>query len=239
VASIRSLAGCIDVSGGFTILGEFFGFWRRRLPPDPTGARVAVSLLSQARLLRGEHIHLNVVAVGSDSFTDAEDQQIDYSLYRIRNIYAAVGVGVGRVRHYGVLAADAGGLDNVTSEDEMEEIAQTWRVDNDGIDVFIPFAMNVPSGGGFLLGLSPVPGPCEEKDDKGMNGSMVGMFGSEQTSRSFSHEVGHYLGLEHRNGSPTNLMCQSGSASSIRNSVVLWASQGNDMKAHCLCKDNC
>jgi hypothetical protein len=239
MSSIRSLANCIGVSGDFTILGDFFGFWRRRLPPDPTGARVTVSLLSQARLLKGEHIHVNVVAVGSDSFTDAEDQQIDYSLYRIRNIYAAVGVGVGRARHYGVTAADAQGLDNVTTEAEMEEIAQTWRVDNDGIDVFIPFAMNVPSGPGVLLGLSPVPGPCEAKDDKGMNGSMVGLFGQEQTSRSFSHEVGHYLGLGHQNASPKNLLCQSSSASSIRDSVELRKSQGDDMKDHCLCKDNC
>jgi hypothetical protein len=99
--------------------------------------------------------------------------------------------------------------------------------------------MNVPSDGGMILGQSPQPGPCEGKNAKGMNASVVGLFGSEQTARSFSHEVGHYLGLGHQNDHPENLMCQSGSASSIRNSVNLTSDQGNTVKGHCLVKPGC
>ena len=43
VASIRTLANCIGVTPPFSVLGDFFGFARRRLPRDPTGAAVQVS----------------------------------------------------------------------------------------------------------------------------------------------------------------------------------------------------
>jgi hypothetical protein len=88
-ASLRQLAACIGIQGSFSILGDFF--FRRVMPPDPTGASTQVSLLRQAGLLKGPHFHLNVIAVGVDLFTDAEDQQIDYFIFKIRNISSLVG----------------------------------------------------------------------------------------------------------------------------------------------------
>jgi len=251
------MANCIGLTGDISIVRDLLGFFRGRVPPDPTGAAAKISLLRQGELLEGQHFHLNVIAIGSDNFTDNDDIEIDYSIYKIRNIYQQRGIGVGRVKHYGVLSADAGGLDAPTTESQLEEITDTWTVPNNGIDVFIPFNMNVSSNDGSILGLSAVDGPCEEKNDKGMNGSVAGLWGiydadgnlidSDQTARTFAHEVGHYLGLEHNHGDdcPTsasgraNLMAQSRCADSTRNSVVLTSSQGNDVKDHCLARFTC
>ena len=238
MASIRALAACIGVDGDISVLRDFYGFIRGQLPPDPTGADVSVSLKRQVTRLEGDHFHLNVIQVGSDQFTDNDFIEIDYSIFRIRNIYEQVSLGVGRILHWIVTTEQADGLDTPTSEDDLRDLTQDWTVDNDAIDMFIPHNMSVPSNGGSVLGLSPVEGPCD-KDAKGMNGSTCGLFGSEQTSRSFAHEIGHYLGLEHRNNSPSNLMCQSSKASSIRNSVNLTSSQGDNMHDHCFVTGGC
>jgi hypothetical protein len=162
-------------------------------------------------------------------------------------------VGVGLVQHYNVTSANAKGLDAPTTESQVEDISSTWTVLNDGIDVSVPFNMNVPLGKGILLGKSAQPGPCEEKDDKGMNGSVIGLWGSEQTARTFAHEVGHYLGLPHpcepdwssanpcagAACPPNRLMTQSGCAANTRTSVGFTIEEGNTIKGHCLVKTGC
>lgn len=238
MASLRSLSSCIGIGGDISVLRDFFGFARGQLPPDPTGASVQVSLRRQADRLAGPHVHLNVIAVGSDQFTDGEYTEIDYSIYKLRNVYNQVALGVGRVQHWIVTTAEADGLDSPTSEDDLEQVTEDWTVPNDGIDMFMPHNMMVPSNGGQILGLSPEDGPCD-KDAKGMTGSVCGLWGSEQTARSFAHELGHYLGLGHRNNQTDNLMCQSSKASSIRDSVKLTSGQGSTMKKHCSVHDGC
>jgi len=246
-ASIRALAGCVGISGPFSILRDFFGFWRRRLPPDPTGARIEVSLKEQVTRLRGVHSNLNVVWVGSDQFTDNDLIEIDYSIFKLRNVYRSVDVGIGRVQHWAVPTADADGLDTPTTTGDLEDLTQDWTAPNDGIDLFVPHNMSVPSpGGGVTLGYSPVDGPCD-KNAKGMNGATCGLWGSEQTARTFAHELGHYLGLSHNHGDtcPTtaaeqnNLMAQSRCALSTRNSVLLTSSQGDNMDDHCSINAGC
>lgn len=245
-ASIRALAGCVGITGQFSILGDFFGFARGRLPPDPTGVRVEVSLREQATRLRGEHSHLNIIAVGSDQFTDNDYIEIDYSIFKLRNVYRPVGVGVGRVQHWVVSTADANGLDTPTTTGDLEDLTQDWTVPNDGIDLFVPHNMSVASNGGMILGRSAIDGPCD-KDAKGMNGATCGLWGSEQTARTFAHELGHYLGLSHNHGDacPTstagqnNLMAQSRCALSTRNSVLLTSSQGDNMDDHCSIMGGC
>ena len=97
MTSIRALAGCIGVDGDISVLRDFYGFIRGQLPPDPTGADVSVSLKRQVTRLEGDHFHLNVIQVGSDQFTDNDFIEIDYSIFRIRNIYEQVSLGVGRI----------------------------------------------------------------------------------------------------------------------------------------------
>lgn len=240
MASVRNLANCIGVTGDISILRHFFGFFRGVLPPDPTGAEVKVSLRRQLGLLQGQHFHLNVIAVGVGNFTDSDNIEVDYSIFKIRNVYNQVNVGVGRVGHYQITVADANGLDAPTTKGQLEELTENWSVDNDGIDLFIPHDMNIPSNGGIILGRSAVDGPCPgDKDGKGMSGSVSGLWGDEQTARTISHEVGHYLTLQHRNSDGDNLMCQSGQANSIRDSVELTSGQGNDVKDHCMADNDC
>ena len=256
--SVKALANCagMDTSGNFSILGEFFGFRRSRVPQDlglATGV-ASVSLLQLANDLDNDFVNLNIVKIGADQFvvdnnaatsTPNNDHfhLIDYCIYRIRNIYRTRGVGVGRILHFSVDTADAFNHENCTTRGEMEEITDTWTVNNDGIDTFVPIILNVPgSNGGSVLGRSAVNGPCEDKDDKGMNGSVFGLWSPEQASRTFAHEVGHYLKLSHKNNTDNNLMQQSGSvpaSSNMRNSVNLTNSQGNDMKSHCLMNSGC
>jgi hypothetical protein len=235
VASLREMAGCIGLGADFRVIRDFFGFFRGQLPSDPTGADVTVSLRRQLTRLEGRHIHVNCIRIGSDQFDDTDQERIDYAMYRMRDIYHPVSLGVGRVRHYGVTTADANGLDSPTTRDDLEEITDSWTVPNSGIDLFFPANMNVNG----VLGRSAVDGPCTDKDDKGMNGSVSGLWGFDQTARTVAHEIGHYLTLEHRNSQPNNLMCQSGQASSIRNSVQLTTGQGSDMRGHCIVRSPC
>jgi hypothetical protein len=248
MASLRQSANCIGISGNFSVLRDFFGFYRRVLPPDPTKATVSISLLRQIGLLHGQHFHLNVIAVGWDNFTDDNNIVVDYSLFKLRNIYAQVNVGVGRIRHFVISVADADGLDAPTTTDQLEALTEAWSVPNDGIDLFICHDMNIPSNGGMILGYSPIDGPCPgNKDDAGLSGSTIGLWENEQTARTMAHEVGHYLSLKHNHGDncPTttaaknNLMAQSRCAISIRDSTLLTSGQGDDIKHQCMTDHQC
>lgn len=235
MTSLRQLAACIGLSGNISVLRDFFGFLRGKLPPNTGLVPIAtLSLLEQARRLRNPHFHLNVIRVGVDNFTDTDGITIDCSIFRIRDIYDQIGVGVGRVRHYAVSVADAGGLDRPTTYSQLEAITHRWHVRNNGIDVFIPHSMWVyADNNNLVLGHSPTGGPCEDKDDKGMNGSVVGLFDTFTTTLVFSHEIGHYLGLDHKDDSPQNLMYP------IPLSAGLTNGQGNKIRKHCLVKPGC
>lgn len=247
MASVKSIMNCIgiDTGGNTSILFHLFGFLRAKVPTDPVSSVTAqVSLLDHARSLQGKHIHLNIIRVGIDNFTAAEVDKIDYAIYKARNIYRTVNLGVGRVEHYDVTSAAAGGKDDLGSEDEAEDLTHDWTVPNNGVDVFMVDNISDTD----FVGISPVGGPCD-KDDKDMNGVIGGEVnrGTEAVARTFAHEIGHYLGLSHNHGNncPTtaagraNLMAQTKCADSIRDSVVLTGSQGNTVRGHCFAQNGC
>ena len=243
MASIKSIAQCmgIDTSGDFSVLGEFFGFRQRRVPTDPDSSVTAsVSLLDQVKAMQGKHYHFNCIRVGFDLFTSASFStaidEIDYAVYKTRNIYAARSVGVGRVDHYFVDSADANGLHVITSSGDATDLTQDWTVPNDGMDVF--FVFSIASSAGFI-GISNINGPCN-KDAKGRNGLISDVLrGKDETARNVAHELGHYLKLSHRNDDAGNIMAQDSSASSIRDSVELTSDQGSKVKTHCSIQSGC
>lgn len=254
MASVKDMMNCIgaNTSGSISVLFDFFGFFRGRVPADPdTSVTAQVSLLDLMNSLQGKHVHLNIIRVGIDTFTDDpssdsdELDEIDYSIYKVRNVYRQVNLGVGRILHWDVTVAQADGKHDIGSDDEAEELTDDWSVDNDGIDVFM--VKNISTSD--FIGLSPVEGPCD-KDDKDMNGVLGGEVSrtAEGIARTFAHEIGHYLGLEHNHDDDEcpdttagrdNLMAQTGCANSIRDSVVLSSSQGSTMRSHCFVKDGC
>jgi hypothetical protein len=250
MASIRALVSCIGVTrSDVSVLGDLFGFALATLPPDPTKATVEVSLKRQVDRLQGPHFHLNVIRIGSELFGPGDYQEIDYSIFKLRNIYHQVGIGVGRILHAGVPSAEAGGLASPTSKGDLRQITQNWTVENDGIDLFIPFNMNVPGSTPKTqtAGLSPVGGTCKHKDKTtGLSGSTAAISGfatvSDQTARTIAHELGHYLGLWHRNKRPMNLMCQSSKVKpqkNIRVATLLIEHQVNNIGNHCSIQTGC
>jgi hypothetical protein len=248
MASVKSILDCIGVntSGGVTILGNMFGFWRLRVPNDPCStARAQVSLLEQVKSLQGKHIHLNIIRVGIDNFTDTELERIDYAIYKARRIYNTRNLGIGRVEHYDVTSSAARGRDDIGSESEAEDLTQDWTVPNNGIDVFMVDNISDPD----FVGISPINGPCD-KDSKGMEGVLAGEVNrsAEGVARTFAHEIGHYLGLKHNHGDdncPTtasgrdNLMAQTRCANSVCDSVQLSSSQGSKIRSNCFVKSGC
>jgi membrane peptidoglycan carboxypeptidase len=78
-------------------------------------------------------------------------------------------------------------------------------------------------------GWSAVSGSCD-KNSKGMTGSVVSLNGSlANSSNTFAHEMGHYLGLDHIAASD-NFIGNNGASNSNTN-IFDW--QGNKMKSHC------
>jgi len=250
MASLRDIADCIDAPEEFSVLEHVFGFSQRQVPADPNSSvDTQVSVRDQIELLQDEYYNVNVITVGWDSYSDSNRQNMfnraDYAIYRAHNIYAQEDIGIGRVRFYVVDTGDADGLHSLNSDDDLEQLTEDWTMDNDGIDVFIPFNMSISSGNGNLLGRSAVGGPCDKNGGKELDAAVVGPWGSLSLARTFSHELGHYLGLEHPNGGsvPSRLMTQTGTAisngGSVRDSVDLTSGEGNTCEDHCSIHEGC
>ncbi len=218
--SVRAIASCIGVTGTFSLAGGFLGFLR--------GAPSDVSVLTQVQRLQGRHVHMNFIRVGSDQFTTNDLAEMDAALQFTRDTYAQVSLGVGRVQHWVISTAEADGAENIDNDDEAEDLTNDWTVPNSALDIFW-----VLTYAGSTIGLSRVDGPCD-KDAKGMDGSVVAIEGSGNTSGFvLAHEAGHYLGLSHSSSS-SNLMFGT-----VPNGGALTSSQGSNMRDHCFTKAGC
>ena len=89
MASLREIADCIGIKKNFEVVRDFFGY--------QTGAPGQISLLRQMRLAQGYHVHLNLIRVGVETFTDADEQEIDSAVAFTRDTLAAVDFGVANV----------------------------------------------------------------------------------------------------------------------------------------------
>jgi len=263
VRSVRAAMNCMGLgtSGDVSLMWNVFGFRQARPPTDPVGgATVTMSLADTFADLSGRHVNLNMIAVGFDGLSAADRDRyvnsVDWAAFRMRQIYDGAGIGVGRVQHYEIAVADARGYDDIGDTDEADDLHDEWGVPNNGIDAFFVRNISAASGGGGLLGRSPIDGDCEkDSKDDGLLAGGANNTDSDSVARTFTHEVGHYLDLEHNHGDscPTavssrrNLMAQtrcvplvSGTTTpDVRNAVNLASSQGSTMRDHCMVKGGC
>jgi hypothetical protein len=137
-----------------------------------------------------------------------------------RDIYGAAGVGIGRYNRWWLIAlSDNTGYDVIDDDCEASDLVDEYNAPGGGIDVFF-----VQAYAGSTVGLYPAKGDGVVVESRENN--FLG------TARTFSHELGHYFGLGHQNGSPNNLMCQTSSANPMPGSTQLGSGQVSDVKDH-------
>jgi len=250
MASLRSMAACIGLTGEVSLVHDFYGYTRPpRMVADVLAGRAwtqavegitehaevsdQLSLLQQVHMLQGSYFNINLIRVGIEFFTEADEQDLDAAIQLTRDIYAQVGLGIGRVERWALTAADAKGLENITSYSDAQSLTDDWYVANDGIDVFV-----VRSFAGVTAGRSAINGSCDKHSKFFMNGSVVtihkyiGLPNSWTTGLILAHELGHYLGLNHV-ADNDNLMYKGAFGD------FLTDSQGRTMKQHCSVKAGC
>jgi hypothetical protein len=193
VRSLRTIADCIGVKGPFQVVRDFFGY--------ATGAPQKISLLRQMKLTKQYHVHINLIRVGIESFTDADERELDRAVAFMRDTYASVDFGVGRVERYFIATDDASGREHIASDKEAEDLTEEWSVPNNAMDVFC-----VLTYAGSAVGSSPREGP-EDKDRTGpMTGVVLAIEGNPTvTGFVLAKEVCRYLGLKDSDNS-NNLM---------------------------------
>jgi hypothetical protein len=166
-------------------------------------------------------VNINIIRVGIENFTAGDHTTVDNAIATMRSIYATVDMDVPVVEFWDIPLASANGRDIIDDNGEAEALTGEWTVPNRSIDVFV-----VKLYVGTVAGLSPAPGPCG-KNGKGMTGAVVELVDST-TGHGLAHEVGHYLGLAHKDSDSTNLMFPT-----IPNGGLLTAGQGDAMRQHC------
>jgi hypothetical protein len=209
---LRRLADCIGLKGDFEVVRDFFGY--------NTGAPGELSLLKQMTLLKKLHFYINIILVGSESFGEDERGEIDGAIAFMRDTYATVNFGVGRVRWYHITTGEANGREHIADDAEAEDLTHEWSVNNYAMDIFF-----VLTYAGSTIGTAPRKGPTE-KDAKGpMTGVVLAIEGSTAvTGNVLAREVARYLGLKDSDNS-NNLMYAW-----VPNGANLTPDQGDDLK---------
>ena len=119
MASLRDTAACIGVTGDFSVVRDFYGYLSK--PGD-------LSVLTQVSLLQGRYVDLNLIRVGIESFTPADEADIDNAVQYTRDHFEPVGLGVGRILRFFVTTADANGHDHIETDGEAEALTHDWTV---------------------------------------------------------------------------------------------------------------
>ena len=167
-------------------------------------------------------ISLNIIRVGSENFTPADETIISYAITYTRAIYGSVGISIVRVEDYFISSAQAGGYTIIDNDSEAELLTSEWTVPNNAIDVFV---VKLYVGG--TAGRSPEGGPCnKDLAYPTMTGVVIELV-DVLTNQVLAHEVGHYLGLGHEDDT-TNLMYKD-----VPNGGLLTFLQGIKMSTHC------
>ena len=177
-------------------------------------------------ILVGYETDLTVSAISPDDLT-----KIQYAVQVMRDLYAQAPLGIRFLNWQRISVEDAEGYVDIADADEAENLTDDWNGPGGGIDVF--FVRSIGNAGGW----SEVQGSCD-KDEKGeQTGAVISLANSKRfTGIILSHEVGHYLGLEHSD-SMTKMMGVDSNGDGIgetnNNSTIIMPAEGNTMRGHC------
>jgi len=187
MAGLRHFAACIGLPQKFSVVRDFFGYaspppWT--LAPSQNNLPQSLSLLAQMKRLKQKHFHLNVIRVGASSFDGllnaVDEQNLDCAVQITRNIYAAVGIGIGRVERWWMIQNTS--YETIDDDCEAEDLVDEYTVPNNGVDCFL-----VPLYVGLVAGITPDDGVVVESRETDFLG----------TARTMAHELGHFFGLPH------------------------------------------
>jgi Metallo-peptidase family M12B Reprolysin-like len=219
MVSLRRMAQCLGFSGRISVVQHFLGYRTQFSGRN-------ISLFRQVQLLQNRYINLNIIRVGNDNFSVADREEIDFAIQTTRAIYAAVNLGVGRIRHFGISMAASNMRDVISDDAEAISLTNEWTaVPDDSLDVFVVLNGWAGTPGFTTLGLSEIDGSCDKNDNSRMNGTVISIRNTniDITGQLLAHELGHYFGLSHVCGfTPGSGDCLSGTCQPMHQSSLMY-----------------
>jgi hypothetical protein len=251
--SLRQCATCIGLGTRFSVLRDFFGFRNKLAEIGLT----YVSLKRQLGLVQTPHIHLDLIRVSDEPEDEFSRRAMDIAVQVARDIFAQVGLGIGRVTHSALSGQDGARYEFVDSQWEFRHLLKRFRgPTDDAVDVFFVTAIDYGAVGDRLGMAWLLPTACN-KDLYHYDGCLValtvdripltgvGLEPSPEIGVTLAHELGHRLGLPHHSDQD-NLMYHK-----VVNPYVTLVSpdvpvqgkltrgQGRDLKRRCMVRDGC
>lgn len=253
--SVRQIAqNCLGRTGSLSVNTDIYGYIFRDLDGSlfgkldgadtlpGSGGATTRSLRRHLQTISGSATDLVMILVGHENdFSGAVDRddatKTQYAVQVARDLYAQVNVGIRRLRWHRIPLADAGGYLDVLNGSVAEDLTDDWNGPSGGIDVFWVRSI------GDADGWSNTAGPCDKDSTDGRTGAVLEMSGSRRfTGILLSHEVGHYLGLDHTN-SIANMMGDDSDGDGIgsidNKSTAVTVGEGNTMRTHCSVNGPC
>ena len=134
MASLKQLAACIHLEAKFSVLRDFFGYvsappWN--LANSQNALPQSLSLATQMKRLQQKHFHLNLIRVGTrsnGSLPTVDEQNLDCAVQLCRDIYASIGVGVGRVERWIIPLSDNTGFNVIRDSCEAEDLVDEYSI---------------------------------------------------------------------------------------------------------------
>lgn len=221
--SIGPFLDCIGLTGPRRLVADFFG-----LGKVPRGETISLRQ-HLARVANPALIHLNIVRTGFHTLAPADreraEREVDLVVHRTRQIYDQIFLGVARVQHFEIAASQVGGFADIGSDGEADDLADSFSVDNDGIDSFF-----VLTYAGDRVGSARVSGCDKDGKDSGVVVE-IGQGDNELTATAYAHELAHFLGVKEHSNDDNNLMFSG------QNGRRINSSQAAKMLTHCFTRE--